>query len=779
MKPPSPRDRIWHAFFSKHDLSRSLNAFLLALCAITLVAGLLCWRAGSPDVARMIWLAGPLPVLAALGVSILAALCRREAGIDVLAALAIAFALLLNERLTAAVIALMLASGRTLEDYARARARSEMTALLRHAPRDAIRSDAGKWTPVALDHVVPGDRLLVRHGEVIPVDGTLTGAAELDESTLTGESRSRACAPGEVVRSGAVNAGSPLEMVASANAADSTFSGIVRMVESAQKARSPAARLADRYALGFVACTLLVAAGAWMASGEAIRALAVLVVATPCPLILAVPVAIVSGMSRCARRGVLIKDGGALERLAVARTLFFDKTGTLTAGHARLVAIETGPADTPERVLRIAASLAQASGHVISDALTCEARARQLPLSAPQRVRETPGAGVMGNVDGHTVAIGTFDFVTTMAPAASWSERLLRHVAYEGTSAVYVSEDDVMIGAIQMADRIRTDTPRALRLLRREGVTRIEMLTGDRADVAETVGAILQVDAVHSGQTPADKLAAIQKARRGGPVMMVGDGVNDAPALATADVGIAMGAQGAAASSEAADVVLLVDRLDRLVEARRVAQRTRRIAIESVYVGMGLSLAAMGFAAIGALPPLAGAVLQEFIDVAAIANALRALRVPSAGAAGFLPPVAAEQLKREHVQLEPVIERIRQLADEMPVLPATAVKGRLADLGELLTQQLIPHERHDDAQVYPRLAPLLGGEDPLALMSTAHREIFHITRTLTHMANDMPVDGPDADWLREIQRVLYGLYAIVRLHCAQEDEIYHTLGDSA
>ncbi|MEM5330992.1 heavy metal translocating P-type ATPase [Paraburkholderia sp. JHI2823] len=721
---------------------------------------------------------GPLPVLAALVVSIAGALRRREAGVDILAALAIVFALVLDERLTAAVIALMLASGRALEDYARARARSEMTALLSHAPREAIRSDAGKWTPVALDHVVPGDRLLVRHGEVVPVDGTLSGAAELDESTLTGESRSRPCVSGEAVRSGAVNAGSPFEMIASATAADSTFSAIVRMVESAQRARSPAARLADRYALGFLACTLLVAGAAWIASGEAVRALAVLVVATPCPLILAVPVAIVSGMSRCARRGVLIKDGGALEQLAVARTLFFDKTGTLTAGHARLVAIETGPADTPERVLRVAASLAQASGHVISDALTCEARARELALSAPQDVRETPGAGVMGTVDGRKVVIGSFAFVCATAPAAAWSERLLRRVAYEGASAVFVGEDGVMTGAIQMADRIRTDTPRALRLLRREGVTRIEMLTGDRADVAETVGAILQVDAVHAGQTPADKLRAIEEARRTGPVMMVGDGVNDAPALATADVGIAMGAQGAAASSEAADVVLLVDRLDRLAEARRVAQRTRRIAIESVYVGMGLSLAAMGFAAAGMLPPLAGAVLQEFIDVAAIANALRALRVPRAGS-GSLAPAAAAQLRREHARLEPVIEQIRQLADDMPGLPATAVKARLGDLGDLLTQQLIPHERNDDAQVYPQLAPLLGGDDPLASMSTMHREIIRVTRTLSHMAADMPAGDPDTEWLQEIQRLLYGLHAIVRLHCEQEDELFHALADSA
>ncbi|MEM5312397.1 heavy metal translocating P-type ATPase [Paraburkholderia sp. JHI869] len=759
-------------------IARSLNVFLLGVSTATLVAGLGCWVAGLAEAARVLWLAGTLPVLAALAASIASALRRREAGVDILAALAIVFALLLNERLIAAVIALMLASGRTLEDFARARARSEMTALLSHAPREAKRFDAGEWCAIALDQIAAGDQLLVRHGEVVPVDGTLNGAAELDESTLTGESHICARASGEVIRSGVVNVGPPFEMIASTTAANSTYAGIVRMVETAQRGRSPAARLADRYALGFVACAMLFAVVTWIASGEAVRALAVLVVATPCPLILAVPVAIVSGMSRCARRGVLVKDGGALEQLATARTLFFDKTGTLTGGHARLVAIETDPADTPQRVLRIAASLAQASGHVMSEAVTSEAHARHLELSVPQGVRETAGAGVQGTVDGHAVAIGSFEFVCTTAPAAPWSERLLRRVAYEGASAVFVSEDGAMTGAIQMADRIRTDAPRALRLLRREGVERIVMLTGDRADVAETVGAILQVDAVRAGQTPAGKLAAINEAKHDGCVMMVGDGVNDAPALATADVGIAMGARGAAASSEAADVILLVDRLDRLAEARRVAQRTRRIAIQSVYTGMGLSLVAMGFAAIGVFPPLAGAVLQEFIDVVAIANALRALRDP-AGSGGSLPPDSAAELTREHTQLEPVIEQIRQLADELPGLPATTVKGRLADLGALLKQQLIPHEAHDDAQVYPQIAPLLGGDDPLASMSAMHREIFHVTRTLARMATDMPADGPDSDWRREIQRLLYGLYAVVRLHCAQEDELFHALDDRA
>lgn len=761
------------------DFIHSLNFVWLAVCATGLLGGIVLRSAGFPDAAILLWMAGTLPVLAALCVSTAGALRRREGGVDMLAILTIAFALLLGEWLTASVIAVMLASGRTLEDYAGNRARSEMTALLSHAPREAVRLEAGQWNRAPPESIVAGDRLMVRHGEVVPVDGTLAGAAELDESTLTGESRVCTRGRGAAVRSGAINAGSTFEMIASTTVSDSTFAGIVRMVEMAQRERSPAVRLADRYAWWFVACTLVVAGASWIATGQIVRALAVLVVATPCPLILAVPVAIVSGISRCARRGVLVKGGAALEQLATARTLFFDKTGTLTGGRARVVAIETAAGDSPERVLRVAASLTQASIHAISDALTTEARLRRLVLSAPLEVRERAGAGISGSVDGHVVVIGSFDFVSAVSPAAPWAERFLRRIAYEGASSVFVSEDGIMTGAIQMADSIRMDTPRALRLLRREGITRIEMLTGDRADVAQTVGAILQVDAVHAGQTPADKLAAIHAARQQGPVIMVGDGVNDAPALAAADVGVAMGARGAAASSEAADVVLLVDRLDRLVDARRVARGTRRIAIESVCLGMGLSLIAMSFAAFGFLPPLAGAILQEVIDVAAVANALRALRAAPVRESGILAADDIARLRGEHAQLEPLMEQIRRLADELPGLPALAVRDRLAGVNESLKLTLVPHEMHDDAHLYPRIAGMLGGEDPLASMSAAHREIFRLAQALDRMEKGASDDCSDPGWLREGQRLLYGIDAILRLHCAQEDELFHALASDA
>lgn len=721
----------------------ALDFTLLVLSAVTLAAGGACVAFGLPALARLVWLLGTLPVLLALTVTVAKAVARRQPGIDVLAWLAIGLALALDETLTAAVIALMLASGRTLEQHAQRRAQREMTALLGRAPRQATRFEHGEWRPVAPDAIVPGDRLLVRSGECVAVDGTLTGDAELDESMLTGESSTQRRRSGETACSGVVNAGAPFEMVARTSAGDSTFAGIVRMVERAQRERSPSVRVADRYAAGFVVIALLVAGGAWLATGDVGRALAVLVVASPCPLILAVPVAIVSGMSRCSKRGVLVKGGGALERLAQATILFFDKTGTLTGGRARIVAIECGAQVAAADVLRFAASLAQASAHVISDALTVAARERGVGLSAPSAVLETPGEGVTGSVDGHTVTIGKFGFVAACSTPAPWSDAFVARVGGRGGAAVFVGVDGAMLGAIELADEL------------------------------------LGVTDVRAEQTPTDKLAAIQSARKDGVTIMVGDGVNDAPALAAADVGIAMGARGAAASSEAADVVLLVDRLDRLVDAIRIARRARRIALESVVAGMSLSALAMAVAAAGLLPPIAGAVLQEVIDVVVIVNALRVLLVRAKPSEARPSGLDVAQLKREHAALAPLLDQLRDLADRIPGLPAATIASESARLIGVLDARLLPHERADDRDVYARLAPLLGGEDPLAAMSGAHREIFRMVRSLRQMVTDLPREHADAARAQAIQRTLYGLEAIVRLHCAQEEELFHAVGADA
>ena len=339
---------------------RRLNLVLLAVPAIALASGIVAPFAGYPSWASWIWLGGAFPAFLSLLISIIGRLARRDSGLDIIALLSIGGALVLGQALTAAVIAVMLASGRVLEDYAEARARAEMTALLGRVPRTVSRYEAANLVQVPIATVQPGDRLLVRSGEVIPVDGTIVkGSALLDESALTGESLPVRREAGGLVRSGVVNAAAPFDLLVTTSAADSTFAGIVRLVEAAQQTKAPAARLADRYALLFVPLSIAVAGLAWALTGDPVRGLAVLVVATPCPLILAVPVAVVSGMSRCAARGVLIKGGGMLERFAQAKLMFFDKTGTLTGGRARLISTEVAPSWEVAEVLRMAASLDQ------------------------------------------------------------------------------------------------------------------------------------------------------------------------------------------------------------------------------------------------------------------------------------------------------------------------------------------------------------------------------------------------------------------------------------
>lgn len=756
----------WHA-----------DLYIFAASLAGLAAGILSFLAGYRDAASWVWTIAAIPALAGLLWRVAKALSRREIGIDLLALFSILGAIALHENLTAAVIAVMLASGRLLESFAERRANREMSALLARVPRTANRYDGYELRQVPLDDVRPGDRLLVRHGEVVPVDGALTTElAVLDESTLSGESVPVPHRAGDTVRSGTLNAAESFDMVAAAAAADSTFAAIVKLVEAAQHSKAPAARIADRYALWFIPASLGLAAIAWFASGDPVRALAVLVVATPCPLLLAVPVAMVSGMSSCARRGILVKGGAALERLASARTLFFDKTGTLTGGQARLAAIESAAEISQNELLATAASLEQMSNHVIATAIVTAARGRKLDLSIPSDVLELPGSGVSGKVDGRRITAGAYDYVSRAAQLPESVQHLLKRAGPEGTSTVFIAIDGRYAGVLMLADQIRVETPRALRLLRQAGIRRIVMLTGDRQDVAETIGAGLGVDEVMAGQSPSQKLAVIEAARGTGTTIMVGDGVNDAPALAAADVGVAMGARGAAASAEAAGVVLLVDRLDRLAEALHITRQTRKIAIQSATAGMGLSLLAMLVAALGYLPPLYGAVLQEIIDVAVIGNALRALRIHPLRASRYtLTQAETDRLRTEHDELVPVLDKLSYLADRLSYMPGEDAVRHLSELDTMLREHLLPHERADDTSVYPAVANLLGGDDPMAAMSRAHREIFKLLRRLTGLLARLSPRSPDTETLREVQRTLYGLDAILRLHFAQEEEIYQSL----
>jgi heavy metal translocating P-type ATPase len=574
-------------------------------CLAGLLLGLVLWLADRHPLASWAGAVAAASAGAALFWRIIGALRRHETGVDLLALVAIVGALAMRQNLTAAVIAVMLASGRLLESYAERRAGREMSALLAHVPRTTHRYRDGALVETSLDEIRSGDRLLVRHGEVIAVDGSVDAErVVLDESALTGESLPVNYSRGALLRSGAVNAGDAFEMVATAAAADSTFAGIVKLVETAQRSSTPTMRLADRYASWFVPVSLGLAGITWLISGDPMRALAVVVVATPCPLILAVPVAIVSGISRCARRGILVKGGAALEILALARTLFFDKTGTLTAGRARLVAIEGVVAGSGNELLAAAASLEQTSNHVIAGAIVAAARERDLVLHVPEKVSEIAGAGISGEVGGMHVAAGSSAYIERTLPLPQGVHDLLERVASAEVSPVLVAIEGKFAGVLLLADQLRVEAPRALRLLRRAGIRRIVMLTGDRLDVAEAIGAGLGVDEVLAERTPTDKLAAIVASRETGPTVMVGDGVNDASALAAASVGVAIGARGATASAEAADIVLMADRLDRLAEALHIAHGMRAIAVQSVIAGMALSLMAMGVAAIGYLPPL-------------------------------------------------------------------------------------------------------------------------------------------------------------------------------
>lgn len=607
------------------SVGERVKTALLAVAVVGLLGGLvLAYVMDRADLASTTWMIGVVPVLAALLLEILRSLARGEVGLDIVAALSMTAALLFGETLAAAVVAVMYSGGTFLESFAEGRARREMRDLLSRVPRTATRHEDGRLEEVPLAQIAPGDRLLIRQGDIIPVDGTIASAsAFLDTSALTGESLPIKLAAGAEAMSGSTNAGDAFDLLAAREARDSTYAGIVRLVEQAQSSKAPMSRLADRWSLGFLLVTVAIAFAAWWFTNDPIRAVAVLVVATPCPLILAVPVALVAGLSRAAHYGVLIKGAGPLEAMARARTLILDKTGTLTDGRPQIVSIDTHDGIGADELLRLAAALDQATKHPVAQAIVAGAQERGLTLPVPQEVRETPGEGLTGMVEGRRVIVGGHGFVVGQVDA-----RAADHPALSaGSVLVAVGIDGKLAGHMVMADPLRDGTHDMLSKLRRQGVKRILLATGDRQEVAERVTVGLGLDGIRAGLTPDQKVLLVLSERKHGPVMMVGDGVNDAPALAAADIGVAMGARGAAASAEAADVVLLVDRVDRLGPGVEIAHGARRVALESVVAGIGLSIIGMVAAAFGYLTPVQGALIQEAIDIAVILNALRALRI--------------------------------------------------------------------------------------------------------------------------------------------------------
>ncbi|UPT89214.1 heavy metal translocating P-type ATPase [Bradyrhizobium barranii subsp. apii] len=762
------------------SFERVLRWTLVVIAIAGLTAGILARAAGRPDLADLAWELGTAPVIGGLAVSIVRDLLSGRLGVDAIALLSMSAALALGQPLAGAVVALMYSGGNVLEDIAIARAERDLRSLVDRAPRQAHRKTGEQIEEVPIEAVSVGEELLVRAGEIVPVDGIVGSAsATIDESAVTGEPIPVEKTRGSAVLSGSLNAGETFELTVTAPAGESTYAGIVRMVTAAQTAKAPFVRLADRFALILLPVTLVVAFVAWWISGDLTRSLAVLVAATPCPLILAAPVAFIAGVAQAARRGILAKGGGALEALARAHTVLFDKTGTLTVGGARLLSVEVAPGEDPDEVLRLGASLEQASHHVLAKTVVAAAIERGLKLKAPEQVKETMGTGLCGLIEGRLVAAGSREMILSHAELSPWELRAIRRASWRSALIVFVAVDGRPIGALLLADELRADTPRAIRLLRDAGIARMVMVTGDRAAAAHAIGAALDLDAVLADRVPSDKVEAVRTEQRLHPTIMVGDGINDAPALAVADIGVALGARGASASSEAADVVILADRLDRVGEAIIIAQRARQIAMQSIVVGMGLSLVAMIAATVGWLDPVPAAIVQEVIDVAVILNALRAL-TPALGTGG--PRITAEQgliLHHDHLTLFKDLDRLRKIVDALDDATPESAAALIGEAQRLVQSSVVKHERQDEDSVYPKLAEVLRDRHGLAAMSRAHREILHLARLLARIVEDLPSEKVDRYLVRDAQRVIEAIETLVRMHTAQEEDIYEAVAAQA
>lgn len=559
-----------------------------------------------------------LLVAAKLGWGMVQTLREGRWGIDILAVTAIISTVIVGEYWASMVIVLMLTGGEALEDYAANRAQRELNALMDRAPQKAHRIVGEETKTVRLSEVKVGDLLLVKPGEVVPVDATLQDkTAEFDESSLTGESLPVEHKQGEALLSGSINGGEAIRIKATKTAKESQYQQIIELVKAAASTEAPFVRLADRYAVPFTITAYIIAGTAWALSGQAIRFAEVLVVATPCPLLLGAPIALISGMSRAAKNGVIIKSGAILERLATIKSVAFDKTGTLTHGEPVVTSVQAQKGFTKDKLLHYAASAEQQSAHILARALTQHAVTKKIKLATPQKLKETTGQGVSARIDKKSILVGKQAFL------ASEGVTFPKKSVEAGETMVYVAVDGTFAGSIAFRDEVRPQTKSTLRDLLGLGVKHTVMLTGDTKATANRIAKEVGITNVEAECLPIDKVNAVRNLEDR-PVLMVGDGVNDAPVLAVAEVGMAMGARGSTAASETADVVVLVDDISKVSQAIRIAKDTIRIALQSIWIGIAISVGLMFIAATGAIPAVIGAALQEVVDVVVIFNALRA-----------------------------------------------------------------------------------------------------------------------------------------------------------
>lgn len=588
-----------------------------ALALVALVLSVL-----RPEWARLLLAVAGAPVVFRTLVGAL----RGQFAADLVASMAIVGAVVLNEPLAGLVVVLMQTGGEALERWAEGRASAAVRALEAAAPRVAHRLDGNEVVDVPSDVVQVGDLLLVRPGELVPCDAIVErGSAHVDTSRLTGEPVPRRVRPGDRLSSGVANGESPLVVRAIARAAESQYARIVQLVRTAQASKAPIQRTADRYAVWFTPLTLLVCAAAWLGSGDPVRVLAVLVVATPCPLILAAPIAVIGGINRLARRQVIVRHGTALERLAAVNVAVFDKTGTLTLGRPNVAEVRPAPGWATEDVLRLAAAVEQGSGHLLAASVVDHALERRLTIPPAAGIVEEAGRGVVGTVEGRQVRVGSRSYVVAAQGdgAAAAADALVPDDALYALVAV----DDAVAGALVFADEARAHADDAVKALRALGIERLVVLSGDREATVRSLAQAVGISELHGDLSPEDKVDAVNELMAAGhEVLMVGDGTNDAPALSAASVGVAVGTGSGGIATEASDVVLLGDDLRRVPESVAIARRTLRITKQSIRVGLALSGTAMLVAAFGYIEPAVGALLQEGIDLAVIANALRASR---------------------------------------------------------------------------------------------------------------------------------------------------------